>query len=78
MFCLLQAREFVESIPIEVIPREAPPRRKAAAAAAKYKDVSSDDDMSDLMEDDEAAPLKPGDDGYELSLIHISEPTRPY
>ena len=65
MFCLLQAREFVESIPIEVIPREAPPRRKAAAAAAKYKDVSSDDDMSDLMEDDEAAPLKPGDDGYE-------------
>ena len=60
-----QAREFVESIPIEVVPREAPPRRKAAANAAKYKDVSSDDDMSDLMEAGETAPLKPGDEGYE-------------
>ena len=47
------------------MPREAPPRRKAAANAAKYKDVSSDDDMSDLMEAGETAPLKPGDDGYE-------------
>ena len=53
--------------PIEVVPREAPPRRKAAANAAKYKDVSSDDDMSDLMEAGETALLKPGDEGYESS-----------
>ena len=66
----------------QVVPREAPPRRKAAANAAKYKDVSSDDDMSDLMEAGETAPLKPGDEGYEseededkIEKILLAEPS---